>query len=338
MPKQSLNKSSIFIVTVFFVLLVSNIILVASLVNYYIQNHEFHISFGFLNYVFSMISALIILGFISTRLPQFRNLGDSSIYEISYLIILGVFSIILSYFNQSAHAGEFIGPFLGMFRVVSVMLILLLIASKTKSFKNILKGNATKKDLLVALVIFAILGCISSVYYIPVHDSMANVRNMVIMIAGLFGGPVVGIPAGLIAGGFRFIQGGNTAFPCSLATVIAGVLGSMIYVANRKRFIKGFAAAILMFLYIGFEMMLIVVLTPPSISIGYVNAIYPLMVFGSVFGMVLFLMIIKENKHDAHSYEELRLNEFENTLDEYQNKIDQLEEDIEILKNKNDLY
>lgn len=58
------------------------------------------------------------------------------------------------------------------------------------------------------------------------------------------------------------------------------------------------------------------------------------MVFGAVVGMFLFLMIIKENRKPKVDYEELRINELENTLEEYQDKVDQLEEDIEILKKK----
>lgn len=336
MFQKNLNWRIICLLLIFLILLVSNIIMVASLVDYYIKHHDFQFSLILFENIFSMVSAIIILGFISTRLPQFRNLGDSSIYEIGYLIILGVFGILLSYFNASTNSGTFIGPFLGMFRILSVLLILLIIASKTKSFNNVLNHKATKKDLFVSLIIFAILGCVASVYYVPVHDSLSNVRNLIVMIAGLFGGPVVGIPVGLIAGCFRFIQGGSTAFPCSIATIVAGALGSLIYVINNKKFLKGFSAVILIFLYVGFEMMLIVVLTPPSISIGYINDIYPLMVFGSVLGMILFLMIIKEDKYNAITYEEMRINEFENTLDEYQDKIDQLEEEIELLKNKND--
>ena len=336
MAKHKLSKRNLTFLIIFLILVVSNIVLIASLIKYYYFHHSFSISFDLLTNIFSMVAAIIVLGFISTRLPQFRNYGDSSFYEVGYLIILGVFGIVLSYFNKSTNTESFFAPFLSMFRVLSVMLIFLIIVSKIKSFKNILNKKATKKDLLVCAIIFSILGCIASMYYVPVHDSLGNVRNLIIMIAGLFGGPFVGIPSGIIAGGFRLFQGGDTAFPCSLATVIAGFLGSFIYVINNKKFLKRSSAVILMFLYIGFEMLLINLLTPESISIGYINDIYPLMLFAAVLGMILFLMIIKENNDDEVSYEQLRINEFENTLDEYQHEIEQLKEDIELLKNKND--
>ena len=62
------------------------------------------------------------------------------------------------------------------------------------------------------------------------------------------------------------------------------------------------------------------------------------MAFGNVLGMILFLMIIREQeKPNEIDYEELRIKELENTVEEYQDKIDKLEEDVEILKRINDL-
>ncbi|WP_405305454.1 LytS/YhcK type 5TM receptor domain-containing protein [Methanobrevibacter sp.] len=297
-----------------------------------------NVSFTVLNNLLTMGAAIIIFGFISTRLPQFRNLRDSSIYEIGYLIIIGIFSIVISIFNQSTHSAEFLMPFLNMFKVLSVVLIFMLIATKTKSFNNILHREFTKKDLFIAFVIFSILGCLASRYTIPVNSSFANVRNLIILIAGLFGGPYVGIPAGIVSGGFRFFAGGTTALPCSLATVIAGFLGSLINILNDGKFPKGRSAVILMFLYVGFEMALIIWLTPPNISIVYINDIYPLMLFGGVMGMILCVMIFREVKSDNEfSYEKLEIKELENTLESYQDELEKLQEDVELLKKKNDI-
>lgn len=290
-----------------------------------------------LNDIFAMVSAVIILGFISTRLPQFRKLGDSSIYEVSYLIIFGIVGMVVSYFNKISNSEAFIAPFFDMFKVLSVMLVLMLIATKTKPFKNMLKGKFTKKNLFLCFIIFTILGCFASKYHIYVDSTPANVRCLIIMVGGLLGGPLVGIPSAIISGIFRFIQGGPTAFPCAVSTVLAGLIGSMIFIWNDRKILRRLHAVILMFLFIGLEMLLIVVLTPPSISFGYIEDVYPLMLFASVLGMILFLMIVREqkdnSKHDI-SYEELRINELENTLDEYMDKVDDLQEEIDNLKNE----
>lgn len=322
---------------IFLILFISNIILYAALITHYFYYYDIYIRINTVNNLFSMIAAIIILGFITTRLPQLRKLGDSSIYEIGYLIIIGILSMVVSYFNKSTNTETFFAPYLDMFKVLSVMLILMLIATKTKPFQNMLKGKLTAKNQFLCLVIFTILGCLASKYHIYVGSTPANVRCLIMMVGGLFGGPFVGIPSAIISGGFRFIQGGPTAFPCAVSTILAGLIGSLIFIWNNHKILRGVHTVVLMFLFTGLEMLLIVLLTPKEISFGYVENVYPLMMFASVVGMILFLMIVREEKDNDKkviSYEELRINEMEHTLDEYMDKVDQLEEEIEYLKNK----
>lgn len=338
MIRKRITNKHIGFLAIFLVLIIANVLIYSEFLIYYFNKFPTNISVEFFNNIFSMVSAIIIFGFISTRLPQFRNLGDSSIYEISYLILLGLLSITVSYFNQSTHTQNIVNPYLDVFKILSVFLILMLIATKTSFFKNIMHFKSTRKDLLFAAAVFSILGCLASVYVIPVNDSFVNVRDLVILIGGLFGGPIVGIPSGIIAGIFRFLEGGVTAVPCSLSTIIAGIVGSLLYIFNGKRFLRGLPAVLLVFLFTGFQMFLILLLTPENISVEYINKIFPLMLVAAVLGIILFLMIIKEVKSEKGiSYEELRIKELENTLEEYEDKLDQLEEDVELLKKKNEL-
>ena len=336
MNKHKLIVNNIKINAIFLVLLILNIILYAFLIRYYLTNYNFDISLRSLSNIATMISAIILFGFISTRLPQFRKFGDSSIYEVSYLLLFGMLSIVISYFNKSTNTETFFAPYLEMFKILSIMIIFTLIATKIKSFKDILNGKITRRNQLICLVIFTALGCIASKYHVYVGDTPANVRCLIIMIGGLFGGPVVGIPSAIISGGFRYIQGGVTAFPCAVTTVIAGIIGSLIYVWNGKKFINNVPAVLLMFLFTGFEMLMIVMLTPDYISFPFITDIYPLMLFASVIGMVLFLMIVREGriKKKEISYEELRFKEMENSLYELSEKVEELEDEIESLRNE----
>lgn len=328
------NKMIIYLICL--ALLILNIVLYYYLAQYYIDNFDTALSFSTVNNFISILAAIIILGFISTRLPQFRKLGDSSIYEISYLVIIGILGIIISYFNKSTQTDEIIHPFLDMFKILSVMMILMIIATKTKPFKRILHKRAGKNDLIFIMIFFAVLGCLSSIYYIYDHAAEANVRSLVIMIGGLLAGPYVGIPSGIIAGLFRLFMGGPTAVPYAVSTVLSGIISSAIYKLNGGKFPTSTHSAILIFLFIGVEMLLVVFLTPPNISIPLINQIYPLMAFAGVIGMILFKMITKEAKTGVReiNYEELRINELENTLDEYSDKLEKLEEEIEELKRK----
>ena len=333
--KFKINNARINII--FILLFISNIILYVAFLNNLYHDSNFNIPFETLNNILTMVSAIIILGFISTRLPQFRNLGDSSIYEVCYLIIIGILSMVISYFNKTSNTEMFIAPYMEMFKVLSVMLIFMLIVTKTKPFKNIMKGKITRKNQILCLIILSILGCIASLYHVYVNNTPANVRTLIIMIGGLFGGPFVGIPSGIIAGIFRFSQGGVTAFPCALSTVLSGIVGSLIYVWNGKKILRSLHSILLIFYFIGFEMLLIVILTPNNISFHFVEDIYPLMLFASVMGMALFLMIVQEQTQPKKeiSYEEFRINEMENTLEEHLDRIEELEEEIDDLKNEN---
>lgn len=335
--KIRLYKRTLYFALIFLVLLILNIIFLASLVKYYYFVGYFKFSLASLDNIITILAAIIILGFISTRLPKLRNMGDSSFYEIAYLIVIGLLSIIISYFNKSTNSEALVAPFLDVFEILSVSLILMLIMSKTKFFKKLMFRKANKKDFIVCMVMFSVIAIIASCYFVFINNSQVNVRNLIVMIAGLFGGPIVGIPAGIISGGFRLLQEGVTAVPCALATVICGFLSSTVYIINGRKLIRRSWAVILMFLFIGFEMLLIIWLTPENISIPYVQTLYPLMLFGNVLGMILFLMIAREEKNKDIDYEELRINELENTVEEYQDKVDRLEEDIELLKKKNNL-
>lgn len=337
MRRRRLSKKRRLLLFIFFLLIVSNISFYGLLLNYYYYNHpNLVVNWGMLNNIICIVATIIILGFISTRLPQFRKMGDSSIYEMSYLIILGLLSIVVSYFNKTTNVDSFLGPFLEIFKVLSILLLLLIIATKSKAFQSIISRKVGRKALIYCFIIFAIIGCVSSVYYTPVHGSMVTVRELVVMISGLFAGPYVGIPVGVIAGVFSlFYNHTATSIPCMVSTIIAGILGSILYVCNDRKFLRGFPAALLMFLYSGFMMLLIILFTPENISIPYINDIYLLTAFSSVLGMVLFKMIVKEEKTgESISYEELRINELENTLEEYEDRMDNLEEDIRFLKRK----
>jgi sigma-B regulation protein RsbU (phosphoserine phosphatase) len=81
---------------------------------------------------------------------------------------------------------------------------------------------------------FSVFGTVSGV---EISGVIANVRDLGPMIGGLVGGPLVGLGAGLIGGGYRYLLGGFTGLACSLATVLAGVFGGALYILNRRKFV-----------------------------------------------------------------------------------------------------
>lgn len=338
MINKDFDIKKLTMVSIFVMLAISNIILFGWLIKYFIYSiPDFTLSWSMVKDILAMTSTLIIFGFISTRLPQFRSMGHSFVYEASYLIILGILGIVISLFNKTANIDSIILPYLEIFEVLSFLLVLVIIASKTKAFKSILNGNKTKLSIFFCILLFGIISGVSTFYFIPVNDSMITVRELIVMISGLFGGPYVGIPVAIIASISRYSYGGTMVLPAVVSTIITGFIGGTIHVCNGNKFLRGWPVVLLMFLYAGFSLFLVFFFVPEDVAVHCVCNVYPLTVFELVMGMVLFIVIVKEQKYGkSSSSPEERINELEESMDEYESKINKLEKEIELLKNGND--
>lgn len=185
------------------------------LFDYYSKVGIHTINFKTFENIAAIIAAISILGNVSIRLPRIRNMGDSSLYGISYFLIMCVIGLMTSYFNGSVHTATFFGLYLDMFKILCGVLIFVLLATNLKSFKEILNGEYTRKNQLICLIIFVIVSLFASYAHIDSDGTPANIRCLVVIISCLFGGPFVGIPIGIISGAYRFTLGGVTAIPCA---------------------------------------------------------------------------------------------------------------------------
>ena len=321
---------------VYVLLLISNIILYIGLISYY-SKVGVNIHITHFEDVAAVIATICILGFISLRLPKIKDLGEHSIYGISYILIICAIGIMTSYFDDKIDASVFFGPYLEMFKILCAVLIFILLAYHLKPFKELLDGKFTRKNILTCLAIFVAVGLFASYAHIDVDGIPANIRCIVVMISGLFGGPVLGIPVGIISGAYRYTLGGATALPCALSTVISGVIGSLIFIWNDRKFPGTIEAIVLMSLFTGFEMLMIVIMTPPDISFPFVRNIYPIMLFASIIGMLLFSIVIQEARAKMTpeiSYEEQKIREFEEEFKKQSDNNEQLKGEIEKLKDE----
>ena len=341
------------ILILYLILFIFNIALFTNLLAYMVMK----IDMSVVHDIITFISALIILGFISTRLTRLKDMTDGSIYEIAYLIIIGLLSLTISYFNKSTNGESLWTPFLEMFKILSVVLILTYIATKSKSFKAVLKGKISRKTIIWQIVICTTLAILASYFTMDVNGVPANSRGLIVMISSLLGGPYVGIPVGMISGLWRLTMGGSTAVACCVSTIMAGVIGSFVYVWNNGKFLKSYKGALLMFLFSGFDMFLITVLTPNPQGVIIANSLYAPMTFASVLGILLFAMFLTEKKEEID--DDLKqtvkenvakisdnadiidmntdmINEIFVELKEYREKVDKLERELKEVKEKSD--
>lgn len=273
-----------------------------------------------------ILSSIIIFAFISSKLPRLRRLGDSSLYDVSYFLILALITLFISYYNAAINEFLGLGLFLDMFNILAISLIFMIVAIHLKTFKAIIAGDKSRNKLIFCSLIFSILGILASLSLF-MGDVPANVRTMTILIGSMFGGPIVGIPSAILSSLFRFTLGGATALPCAISTVVCGFIGSAVYILNGRKFLNSSRSAVLMFLIVGLEMFFILVLVPFDRAIPLVCSLYPPMLFGSVIGIVLFKLVIKDSEESSKVKRNLEseVDELKQTVKEHEEKITNLE-------------
>ncbi|MGE5543830.1 MAG: PP2C family protein-serine/threonine phosphatase, partial [Bacillota bacterium] len=138
--------------------------------------------------------------------------------------------------------------------------------------------------------VFAIYGTLSG---IKVVDAIANIRDLGPAIAGLIGGPWVGLGAGLIGAAHRYLQGGFTGLACSTATIVAGLLAGLVYKWRKGEFV-GVSGAVLLAIVIELIHMGLTLLfsRPFDQAVVVVETVIGPMVVANAIGMGVFAFII----------------------------------------------
>lgn len=324
------------ILAVFIVLFLSNILLWFYLLSFNLSVSNFELDINYIFQIgplfFTIASVLIFFAFISSRLPKLLVLRDNLSYEIGYLLIIGLLSLSMANFNASIIQSINLVPYVSMVNLLAIILLVLIVTSHFKSFKALLTNDYTRKDQLICMVIFLILGFLSTVFAMPIDNFDGDIRIMTVVIAGLFGGPIIGIPTAILSSlTLLAIVGGNAVYSV-VPTIICGVVTSAIYVWNGRKFLRTLPSAILIFLFIGFDMLAIILMTPASIGVPMVLDIYPPMVFAGLMGIMIFKMVTAEINvgADEETFDaESEIKELKTSLKEHEEKIKRLEEKIE---------
>ncbi|NTW87880.1 MAG: sensor histidine kinase [Desulfobulbaceae bacterium] len=122
---------------------------------------------------------------------------------------------------------------------LGILAVLFFLMMRFELFRRLLTGRATGREKFFHAVCFGVAGVFATYSGFPVHGAIANLRTVPIVIGGILGGPLVGLSAGLIAGGHRYFYdfGGVTSLSCGIATPLAGVVAGLLYSRlQRKKF------------------------------------------------------------------------------------------------------
>ncbi len=188
---------------------------------------------------------------------------------------------------------------------ICVIVVIAYLISRTKYFREILDKRFTLKNRAIFILIFGAVSIFGTYSGIEIFGAIANVRDLGPMIAGLIGGPVIGLGAGLIGGIHRYFLGGFTCVPCSLATVLAGLFGGIIYILKRGKFIGVLGAVLFAALMESFHMILALILAHPySEAVKVVEEVSIPMIFANSLGMFFFAYIISNRIRERETVEE----------------------------------
>ncbi|MGI6130127.1 MAG: LytS/YhcK type 5TM receptor domain-containing protein, partial [bacterium] len=100
--------------------------------------------------------------------------------------------------------------------------------SRIPLFRRALGKMATGRDKVLLTIGFGVFTLLGTYWGIEVKGAIANSRAVGAVVAGLIGGPWVGLGAGAIAGVHRWLLGGFTGFACGLSTTVEGLVGGLV--------------------------------------------------------------------------------------------------------------
>lgn len=177
---------------------------------------------------------------------------------------------------------------------MSVAATLAFVLSQTSIFRRLINRRNTSKDAVLLTVFFGLVGIAGTYAGIPINDAIANSRVVGVMAAGLIGGRFMGISAGLIAGGHRYLLGGFTAFSCALANVCEGLLAGMIHKRYPGRPIPWWLALLAGVLGEAMQMGIILLTARPYyLAAELVGEIALPMIVANSLGLAVFMLMIK---------------------------------------------
>jgi len=186
-----------------------------------------------------------------------------------------------------------------LLQMMCVIIVVAYLLTRSRIFPEILDGHPTLKVQLIMVVLFGALSIYGTLSGEEFLGAIINMRDLGPMLAGLLGGPYVGLGAGLIGALHRLTMGGFTVYSCSLATVLAGLFGGLIWLANKKQFAGWKIAVIFAVVMEGIHMLLALIMCQPfEKALSVVEMIGIPMVAANAAGMFVFAFIVENLQNE----------------------------------------
>ncbi|MFZ5647132.1 MAG: LytS/YhcK type 5TM receptor domain-containing protein [Bacillota bacterium] len=183
--------------------------------------------------------------------------------------------------------------FLSLAQKMSIVATLAYFMSGLKPFRKLLVQPANSGFKALMVIVFGLFGILGTYTGISINGAIANNRIIGVAVAGLLGGPWVGLGAGLVAGGHRFLLGGFTAFSCGLSTAVEGLICGIIYYLNKRQPVDWKKAFLVGVATESLQMLIILLLARPfDEALQLVKVIALPMISVNSAGIAIFMAII----------------------------------------------
>lgn len=176
---------------------------------------------------------------------------------------------------------------------MAVVVVVAYLLTRTRWFADIVGGTLGWRERAYLIVIFGALSIWGTLSGVEVLGGVANTRDLGPALGGLVGGPIVGLGAGVIGAVQRLLMDGFTAVPCSLATIIAGLSGGVVWLLFKRQVAPVWAAVLLGVFTEAVHMGLTLLMARPfDESLELVAEVALPMIVVNAAGMGLFVFIV----------------------------------------------
>jgi len=194
------------------------------------------------------------------------------------------------------------GLIFDLLQQTAVIIVIAYMFSKSPAMGYLSGEKLQPRQLVVLYVIFSLFSILGTYTGLPIKGAIANTRAIGAVLAGLIGGPVLGLSVGITAGLHRFTLGGFTAFSCGISTTVEGLVGGIVFLILMRRkkpeqlylpavaFGATFVAEVL-------QMSIILLLARPfSDAVALVKVIALPMICANSIGAALFISMVRDQK------------------------------------------
>jgi len=181
-----------------------------------------------------------------------------------------------------------------LIKTACVVVAFAYVVTRTGFFTEILDRKFTFKNQAILILLFGVLSIFGTYGGLKLPSgAIANIRDLGPMVAGLVAGPLVGFGAGLIGGVHRYFLGGFVCIPCSLSTVIAGLMGGAIYRLKKGEFVAIWQAVLFaIFMELLHMGLTLLIAKPYEQALAVVKEVILPMTCANALGMAIFAFII----------------------------------------------